>query len=113
MSKFLVDANLPFKIKVWRSDNFEFVVLINDEWTDDEVWGYARENGFIIITKDADFSHRVMIDRNSPSVVHIKVGNMKLRDFEKFILDVWREVEELCEDHKLINVFFDHIEAVK
>jgi predicted nuclease of predicted toxin-antitoxin system len=113
MSKFLVDANLPLKIKTWQNADFEFVVLINDEWTDDEIWNYAIENHLIIITKDTDFSHRIMVSNNSPNVIHIKVGNMKLRELEKFIFEVWREVEELCESHKLINVFFDRIEGIK
>lgn len=72
MSKFLIDANLPFNIVSWRSDEFEFVVLLNDKWTDDEIWNYAKENNFIIVTKDADFSHRIMISEHSPKVVHIK-----------------------------------------
>ena len=31
MKKYLVDANLPAKIKIWQSDEFEFVININDE----------------------------------------------------------------------------------
>ncbi len=87
--------------------------MINDEWTDNEIWDYAIENDFTIITKDSDFSHRIMISGDSPSVIHIKVGNMKLRELEKFILKVWRDVEELCASHKLVNVFFDRIEVIK
>lgn len=34
MKKYLVDANLPSKIKVWQTNEFEFVNKINDEWTD-------------------------------------------------------------------------------
>ena len=72
MSKFFVDANLPFKLKTWQRDDFEFVVLINDEWTDGEIWNYAIENDLIIITKDTDFSHRTMVSNESPGVSILK-----------------------------------------
>jgi predicted nuclease of predicted toxin-antitoxin system len=44
MKKFLVDANLPSKIKVWQNAEFEFVNQINDQWTDSEIWDYAKQN---------------------------------------------------------------------
>jgi hypothetical protein len=37
---------------------------------------------------------------------------MKLREFETFINKVWSDVENLVPHYKLINVFFDRIEAV-
>jgi predicted nuclease of predicted toxin-antitoxin system len=113
MSKYLVDANLPFKISVWQAKEYEFVVNINDEWSDSEIWDYAKANDLTIITKDADFSHRIMFSAPPPKIVHIKIGNMKLKDFEAFIVKVWAEVELLVPEFKLINVFSDRIESIK
>lgn len=113
MKKYLIDANLPRKIKIWQTDEFEFVSLINDEWKDSEIWEYARQNDLTIVTKDADFSHRIMISRQPPKVIHIKIGNMKLKDFEAAIEKNWKTVEKISETHKLVNVFSDRIEAVK
>ena len=42
MKKYRVDANLPSKIKIWQTGEFEFVGEINDGWTDSEVWDYAK-----------------------------------------------------------------------
>ncbi len=36
MKKYLIDANLPSKIKVWQLIEFEFVSKIDDEWSDGE-----------------------------------------------------------------------------
>jgi hypothetical protein len=38
---------------------------------------------------------------------------MKLKDFAAFIERVWKTAEKLSENHKLVNVFTDRIEAVK
>jgi predicted nuclease of predicted toxin-antitoxin system len=113
MKKFLVDVNLPRKIKVWQTNEFEFVAEINDEWTDSEIWEYAKARNLTIITKDADFSHRIIISRPPPKIIHIRIGNMRLKDFQSFIIKVWNIVEESSDNHKLVNVFTDRIEAVE
>ncbi|HEX8264477.1 MAG TPA: DUF5615 family PIN-like protein [Pyrinomonadaceae bacterium] len=65
-----------------------------------------------IITKDADFSHRIIVTPPPPKIIHIKIGNMKLKEFESVIQKIWTTVEKLSENHKLVNVFRDRIEAV-
>jgi len=113
MKKYLVDANLPSKIKVWQRDEFEFVNQINEEWADSEVWNYVKENNLTIISKDSDFSHRIIVSPPPPKIIHIKIGNMKLKDFNSTIEKLWETVEKLSEKHKLVNVFIDRIEAVE
>lgn len=113
MKKYLIDANLPSKIKIWQSEEFEFVININDKWSDSEIWKYAEANNLTIVTKDADFSHRIMVSNTPPKVIHIKIGNMKLRDFESAVNKVWEKAEQLSENHKLVNVFLDRIEAIE
>ena len=113
MKEFLVDVNLPRKIKVWQTNKFEFAGEINDEWTDSEIWEYAKIHNLTIITKDADFSHRIIVSQPPPKIIHIRIGNMKLKDFQNFIDKVWNAIEETSDNHKLVNVFIDRIESVK
>ena len=113
MKKYLVDANLPSKITVWQNDDFEFVVNINDQWSDTEIWNYAKSNNLTIISKDADFSHRIIASQPPPKIIHIKIGNLKLKSFASFMERVWDGVEKSSEKHKLVNLFIDRIEAVE
>ena len=113
MTKYLVDANLPSRITVWQTKEFEFVSSINDEWTDTEVWNYAKQNNLTIISKDSDFSHRIIVSRPPPKVIHIKIGNMKLKDFNLAVEKLWEKASKLSETYKLINVFTDRIEAIE
>jgi predicted nuclease of predicted toxin-antitoxin system len=113
MNGFLIDANLPSKLRVWQGPGFTYVISPNDQWTDTEIWEYARDHKLTIITKDADFSHRMIVSKPPPRIIHIKVGNLKLREFEKFIEGIWKSLVEISEDHKLVNVFPDRIEAVE
>ncbi len=55
MPEFIIDANLPAKIKVWQNSRFIHVSSINASWSDDEIWMYAKKNDLSIIAKDKDF----------------------------------------------------------
>jgi len=42
---------------------------------DSSIWEYARENGFTIVSKDADFPERGVLLGSPPKVVWIRRGN--------------------------------------
>ncbi|MGI9055919.1 MAG: DUF5615 family PIN-like protein [Pyrinomonadaceae bacterium] len=113
MAKFLIDANLPYRFSLWRSDDYVHQNDIDDEWTDTQIWNYAKQNNLTIVTKDADFSNRIIFHEPPPKVIHIRFGNLKMRDFFTVTTAIWSDVLELSETHKLVNVFRDRIEAIE
>ena len=42
---------------------------------DDESWNFARDNGFILVTQDADFAELAAHYGPPPKVVWLKIGN--------------------------------------
>ena len=42
---------------------------------DSEVWQYASENGFTIVSKDSDFSQRSYLLGGAPKVIWLRIGN--------------------------------------
>lgn len=64
----------------------------------------------MIITKDADFSHRIAIATPPPRIVHIRVGNMRLQRLNAFLESIWPKIETHVAAAKLVNVFADRIE---
>ncbi len=113
MAKFLIDVNLPYRFSLWKSDNYIHQTDINDEWTDEQIWNYAKENNLTIVTKDSDFSNRIIFHEPPPKVIHIRFGNMKMREFFTVTTAIWDDVMELSQSHKLVNVFRDRIEAIE
>lgn len=111
MAQFLIDVNLPYYFSLWNNDLYIHQKDINDEWTDEQIWNYAKENGLTIITKDSDFSNKILLKEPPPKVIHIRLGNMKIKDFFENISKVWPHVVELNSHHKLVNVYKDRIEA--
>jgi predicted nuclease of predicted toxin-antitoxin system len=113
MPEFIIDANLPFDLEIWKNENFVFVLKINPFWNDDEIWNYARLNNLVIVTKDKDFILKQVLDGSPPKIVHIKFGNLKLNDFIYRIQFVWNKVEVLLETHTIVNVYLTKVEAIK
>ncbi len=51
-----------------------------DRSTDTEVWNYAAERGYTIVSKDADFHQRSLLLGAPPKVVWIRLGNCSVMD---------------------------------
>ncbi len=61
MLKFLIDVNLPYYFSLWNNEKCVHLKDINQDWSDEEVWKYAAKNNLTIITKDSDFSKRIIL----------------------------------------------------
>ena len=76
------------------------------------LWAYAKENGLTIVTKDTDFSDMIIMNNPPPRVIHIKVGNMKMREFHQLLSRIWSDVCTMSEEYKLIRVYSNKIEGI-
>lgn len=54
---------------------------------DDTVWRYAAEQGFVIVSKDADFHERSFLLGHPPKVVWIRRGNCSTDDVVALLRD--------------------------
>ncbi|HIK30835.1 MAG TPA: DUF5615 family PIN-like protein [Oscillatoriales cyanobacterium M59_W2019_021] len=52
---------------------------------DRDVWEFARDRGFIIVTKDADFSELNVLLDTPPKVIWIRRGNCSTRHIEQLL----------------------------
>ena len=80
--------------------------------SDTALWSFAAQREFVIVTKDADFSDRILVSTPPPWVVHLRFGNLRRRDYHALLVRVWPRIEALLPANKLINVFADRIEAI-
>lgn len=111
--KFLIDVNLPKYIEAWKGEEYIHVADIDEYMKDSEIWEYAKQRNYCIVTKDSDFSNKMVVNEPPPRVVHIKTGNMSLKELSPFISSVWPDVLELLRSYKMISIFRDHIEGIK
>ena len=106
---------LTYRIISVCGNNSDFIHVkdLDDTWSDETIWQYARENNLIIITKDADFSLKVLYKGVPPKVIHLKFGNLRIKELHELMTKAWQRIELLLQDNSLINVYFDRIEGIK
>ena len=112
MNKYIIDANLPYYFSLWNSEEYIHVIDINPQMKDSEIWEFARENNLTIITKDADFTNLALLEKSPPKVIHIKLGNMTMKEFHRAIDNIWDEVLEVSSSYKLVRVYEKEIEGI-
>lgn len=82
--KLLFDQNLSHRLCEELPADFQTLRHVRDlglaRATDVEIWNYARENEFTIVTKDSDFWERAVLDGPPPKVIWIRLGNCTTDD---------------------------------
>ena len=112
MKGFLFDENLPRQVQFSPSLPVVPAAQIGASPTDTMVWEFARQRELVIVSKDADFSERIITRQPPPWVVHLRFGNLRRREFHALLARVWPQVEALLKSHKLVNVYADRVEGI-
>ncbi len=53
--------------------------------TDTEIWNYAKQNDFTIVSKDSDFQQRSLLYVHPPKFVWLRVGNCPVETIEELL----------------------------
>lgn len=87
--KLLFDEHLSDKLILKLSDIFPDSKHVKDlklqSESDLKIWEYAKNNEFVIVSKDSDFVDIVNIKGFPPYLVWIRSGNVRVNDIERTI----------------------------
>ena len=87
--KLLFDENLSPRLIGLLSDIFPDSVHVRDvnlsSASDDDVWKYAGDHDFAIVSKDSDFHQRSFLLVNAPKAIWIQVGNCSTAQLEEIL----------------------------
>ncbi|MFZ1695082.1 MAG: DUF5615 family PIN-like protein [Flavobacteriales bacterium] len=112
MKGLLIDENLPLPTALPTSLPIVHSRQLGQQPDDTAIWEHARQNDLLIVTKDADFLHRIQLDGPPPRVAHIRVGNMRRTAFIAWLYRQWPAIERAATNHKLVNAYLGHLELV-
>ena len=77
--KLLLDQNLSFrlleKLEPAYPDSTQVKFVALDQADDLIVWQYAKENRFVIVSKDSDFHEFSVLYGHPPKIIWLKCGN--------------------------------------
>ena len=87
--KFLFDQNLSPRLPNLLADIYQNSVHVREvglrDATDSEIWIYAREHGFAVVSKDSDFQQRSLLYGHPPKFIWLRVGNCSVRTIEDLL----------------------------
>jgi predicted nuclease of predicted toxin-antitoxin system len=77
--KLLFDENLSPRLVEALADIYPGSLHLRDcdlkGASDVNIWQYAQENGFAILSKDSDFAQRISLLGCPPKVIWLRIGN--------------------------------------
>lgn len=98
--KLLFDQNLSPRLVQRLADAFpgsSHVALLGlDSAGDRAVWDFARNQGFIIVSKDADFNDLTVFLGSPPQVIWLRLGNCTTAQVESCIRENVEMIEALA-----------------
>ena len=65
---------------------------------DEKVWKFARQHGFMIVSKDSDFYQRSLLYGFPPKVIWIRRGNCRTETIEQILRDRYSDIEQFSRD---------------
>lgn len=87
--KLLFDQNLSRKLVGLLADTYpesSHVGLLGLDTSNDRViWNFAKEQGFVIVSLDADFAEMAALYGNPPQVIWLRCGNQPTRKIHDLI----------------------------
>ncbi|WP_428356089.1 DUF5615 family PIN-like protein [Methyloprofundus sp.] len=97
--KLLLDENLSRRVVPFIQqdylDSTQISLLNMEHSTDKEIWDYAKTQGYVIVTKDADFFDMSLLYGQPPKIIWLKIGNQTKVGMIKALLDNKTEIEQV------------------
>ena len=72
----------------------QVALLVMGESLDKAIWEYAREEGYAIVTQDADFHEYSLLFGGPPLVIWLKCGNQPKAVVLSKLIDNRNEIED-------------------
>jgi predicted nuclease of predicted toxin-antitoxin system len=105
--KLLLDENLSPRLVDTLSDLYPGSAHVHDlglgAADDREIWDHASLHRFAIVSKDADFAERSVLENHPPKIIWLKLGNCStdevnklLRGHSVIIQEFLEQDEETC-----------------
>ena len=111
--KLLFDHNLSHRLCSRLEDVFPQSTQVRlralSEAEDSQIWAFAREHGFVIVTLDADFAEMAALVGPPPKVVWLRCGNQPTALIETLLRDHAAAIQSFVEDPEKAFLELGHL----
>lgn len=108
--KLLLDENLsrrliPFLVTAYPGSSQ--VALLELEQSDDRaLWAFSKQNGYVLVSRDADFHELSLLNGQPPKLIWLRMGNCDKATIIRALIDYQLEIESalLYENKPIIEI---------
>ncbi|MEO8534544.1 MAG: DUF5615 family PIN-like protein [Flavobacterium sp.] len=105
--KLLLDANISWRItklvENYFSDCFHSKdIKINQPAKDIEIWDFAKQNNFTILTHDDDFEKLLLLKGAPPKVIILKTFNKNTKEIAELLIAKKEVIESFISSNELM-----------
>ena len=106
MIKLLLDANLSYRLVKKLSDNYPNCIHVSktglpNPAKDIQIWEWAKNEGFIIVSNDADFERLLYTFGFPPKVVLFKTGNQRTEYIANTLISKFSDIEDFFQSDEI------------
>ena len=87
--KLLFDQNLSPRLPRLLADLYPDSEHVREvglrDASDAEIWEYAKQNDFVIVSKDSDFQQRSLLYGHPPKFIWLRAGNCPVKPIEELL----------------------------
>jgi predicted nuclease of predicted toxin-antitoxin system len=103
--KLLLDENLsrriiPAIVDVYPESS-QIALLGMESAADGEIWAYARQENYLLVTQDSDFHDLSALYGHPPKVIWLKCGNQPRRRIVEILLSIRDDVQAFVDNSDL------------
>ncbi len=100
--KLLFDENISWRIKYLISENFSDILhvtqIASNPLTDKQIYEYAKNNNYTILTFDSDFINFVTLYGFPPKIIQLKCGNNRTEIIANKIINHLEQINLFIND---------------
>ncbi len=102
--KLLFDQNLSYRLVSRLQDFYPNSVHVEalglDKASDINIWKYAKENGYTLVSKDSDFNDICTLYDFPPHIIWLRLGNSRVSITQEALVKHKDEICSIIEENK-------------
>jgi predicted nuclease of predicted toxin-antitoxin system len=104
--KLLLDSNISWRLVQTLKEHFDECIHVDDihelefPAKDTRIWQYAKDNEYIVITRDNDFNDLIAVRGFPPKIVWLRTGNCSRKFTADLLIRSKQAIRELLESEE-------------
>jgi predicted nuclease of predicted toxin-antitoxin system len=100
--RFLFDQNISHRILKLLPENYSDSTTVKQEGLinapDRQIWEFARQYNYVIVTQDSDFNDLTSLFGFPPKIIWIRTGNIKTQSIINILIDYSQDIDKFIKN---------------